>query len=110
MKLIARGITRPIDTERDPEDHGECDLMVMSIAKGQKMLKGNMIYEIVEILGVLQIREAGPCSIHAQGAHWGWDFGDVLTDLGGAALLTRDQLAKFKGKPEKYQKLRDKGR
>lgn len=79
-------------------------LFIGSVTKaGLKSFKPNTVYEIVDILGVLAIREVG----RATGAgddncvdrslnhedtqfHWGTEIGDIL-NLGGDIFLTTEE-------------------
>lgn len=97
MTSQARFVCRPL-----PDGRG--DLILGAMTKSQNgLLKPGMIYEIVDVLGELVLKEIGPAaikaggeSLRAVGASWSNEFGHIPTLTGGRYLLTQNELDQFK--------------
>ena len=97
MKLIARVLTRGLSN--DPAAHEKCDLMLVSPAKTQTLFKGNMVYEIVNWMGMVIVRPLGPSCVHRMTPdNWGnYTVDDMIGECGRALYFTEeefDRLAK----------------
>jgi hypothetical protein len=90
VKTQARFIVRPAD-----EEGKQGDLMVGSLFKGASELKPNYIYEIVEIMGVLTLKELGESSMTKNA--WMREYAELMVTHKTQMTLTKreiDELAK----------------
>lgn len=82
---------------------GSGDLILGSMFKSQTgLLRPDVVYEIVNIMGELLIRPVGPAAInsdgssrHLIGASWMNAFGEIPSMTGGRHLLTIEEVAEL---------------
>lgn len=91
MNKVARFTLRPND------DKADLILGVMfSSPDAQKHLKAEKIYEIVEIMGELMIREVGPAALKLKDSmldvSWYTDINYILDAAKGTFILTEKEI------------------
>jgi hypothetical protein len=90
MKPIARMVFRG----DGPED----GLLMATTIKGHNFFKPNTVYELDEILGVIQLREIGPSMISQPGEgqyiNWGHAYYNLQIEFGPVVFLSREEYAK----------------
>lgn len=94
MTGIARFVTRPASD-------GKSDLIIgtlMNTSVANNHLKPNTIYELYEILGVMQIREVGisligekSCEQSPLGASWAQQYPATVATAGNYLLISVDE-------------------
>lgn len=90
LPVVARIVTRLTD-----DKDGLC-LMTLMKTHGRKHFKPETVYEIVEVLGELQIIEVGPSIVKSgepmvPGLHWGRSVSDILSEGGAYLWLSQDE-------------------
>jgi hypothetical protein len=91
IRRVARFVTRP-------NLEGIADLGIIMPCIGQSELQGGKVYEIIEVLGELLVREVGDTFVgQTINQHvflnfcWGNDIGSVLRCAGKDLALSKDE-------------------